>query len=379
MPSHTSPIRAQLLRESEEMVSYALASGVAVPPPVLNAVESFRATESPTEKDLATLAGAHQRLCKLVAPATPRALVIFSEQASSNTLVGQFGPIKLVRQMMGVALVSLLCFILLNTAHYWVASFKLGSASDLLTGEILWLAAAALGASFAILFQVNDFVVNRNYDPKYEPSYWIKFILGAIAGFILAALIPMDAMVSEGQAGGAAGGAEAGGLASKLAKPTLALLGGYSASAVYRILNRLITAVESLFRGDPREEMAVREQAAAARNAAESGQSRLTVASQLVELRHQIAAGGTPEEISRQVNQIVRSLMPSPEDPAPAPAAQPDAAPPAAEQEQPAQEPQPAPAEAVSVPAIVDGSGTVVAGATAPVADEPANNSASTP
>jgi hypothetical protein len=99
----------------------------------------------------------------------PRALVLFTEQAAGSGILQRFGPIRLVRQMMGVALVALLAFIVLNTAHVWVDDLGLQGAGDLLTGQILWLAAAALGASFAMLFRIPRPPLDRRAGGRYTP------------------------------------------------------------------------------------------------------------------------------------------------------------------------------------------------------------------
>jgi len=303
-------LRDQLLRECTEMVRYALSSGTRVPANVVETVEGARAADA--GNDLAALAAAHERLAKVVAPATPRALVLFADESEREH--GRFrlpGPIRLVRRMMLAALVSVALFVVSSLSHY--VSHGSGdvmdiSGLDLLANEVFWLASAGVGASFAMLFQINEFIVNRSYDPKYESSYWIKFMIGVIAGFILVALVPLD---------GLEGDAASGGVTRSLAKPTLAMLGGFSASAVYRILNRLMSTVEGLFRGDPRDEAALREQTATQRAAEESASSRIGVASRLVELRQQIAAGADPGDVSRQIAEVVSSLTAAPLDPAP--------------------------------------------------------------
>lgn len=61
------------------------------------------------------------------------------------------------------------------------------------------------------------------------PALWS----GLIAGLILAELVLVDT----------------GGSLEVLSMPILALLGGFSSTAVYRILNILVSAVESLVRG----------------------------------------------------------------------------------------------------------------------------------
>ncbi len=309
-------LRDQILRECIEMVRYALSSGTRVSTAVVETVETARTAPAPGGADLAALAGAHDRLAKIVAPATPRALVLFAEEDDKQKgLLRLPGPVRLVRRMALAALVSVGLFIVSSLSR----SVTHGSGDvldswgwDLLVNEVFWLASAGVGASFAMLFQVNEFIVNRSYDPKYESSYWIKFLIGVIAGFILVALIPLDGL--EGQAGAASS-------AQALARPTLAMLGGFSASAVYRILTRLMNTVESLFRADPRDEAALREQAAGARAAEDAAAARLGVASRLVELRQQIAAGAAPEDVSRLLAEMVTAMVPSEPGAAAAPAA----------------------------------------------------------
>jgi hypothetical protein len=308
-------LRDQILRECTEMVRYALSSGTRVPTALVEAVETART--APAASDLAALTGAHERLAKIVAPATPRALVLFAEEDHEQKGPLRLpGPVRLVRRMALAALVSVTLFIASSLSH----SVTHGSTDvldswgwDLLVNELFWLASAGVGASFAMLFQVNEFIVNRSYDPKYESSYWIKFLIGVISGFILVALIPLDGLEGS-QQGGTADAARS------LAQPTLAMLGGFSASAVYRILTRLMNTVEGLFRADPRDEAALREQAAGARAAEDAAAARLGVASRLVELRQQIAAGAAPEDVSRLIADMVTAMVPAEPAAAPAPA-----------------------------------------------------------
>ncbi|HEX8272699.1 MAG TPA: hypothetical protein VF615_08595 [Longimicrobiaceae bacterium] len=353
-PSHARApgLRDQVLRECAEMVRYALSSGKRVPASLVGAVETALAAPAAGASDLPALAAAHERLAKLVAPATPQALVLFADEESKQRgMLRLPGPVRLVRRMSLAALVSVTLFIAssLSPRVSHTSGDVLDSFGwDLLANEVFWLASAGVGASFAMLFQVNEFIVDRSYDPKYESSYWIKFLIGVIAGFILVALIPLDGLE------GAAAGSEAAAKAQALARPTIAMLGGFSASAVYRILNRLMSTVEGLFRADPREEAALREQAAGARAAEEAAATRLGTASRLVELRQQLAAGASPEEVSRLLAEMVSAMVPG-EGGAPAP---PNGTPPAADATEPA-DPASDPAEAaptpgkVAVPALV--------------------------
>ena len=167
---------------------------------------------------------------------------------------------------------------------------------------MFWLAAAGIGASFAFLFTLTDQITARTFDPDEAPSFWVKFFLGLVAGFILVALIPIN---SGSGAEGATTSTQA------LAPPTIALLGGFSASAVYRILTRMVEALESVFTGGAKEQAAIAQKAALTRASEESAQSRMAVAGQLVDLQQQLAAGISTDRAAAQIRQVVAALVPT--------------------------------------------------------------------
>ncbi|HEU4455011.1 MAG TPA: hypothetical protein VFR81_18250 [Longimicrobium sp.] len=291
-------MRDQLLRESVEMIRYAFAKGKSVPTSVVDVVEQYQAQPA---LDPSALVQAHGRLAKLVSPATPMGIVLLAG-ASDGGRWSFLGPVPLVRRLMKTALACVVAFMLLSLT-------KLVNGTDidithsrgleLLINELFWLSAAGIGASFTMLFQVNEYIVRSNYDPKYEPSYWIKFFLGVMAGFILVTLLPIPEPT----------GAESSGTLH-LAKPTIAMLGGYSASAVYRILTRLVEAIESLFRGNTKDIVAEREQAVLARAAEESSSTRVRLAAKLVSLQQIAAAGGSGDDLATKIHEIITTLTP---------------------------------------------------------------------
>lgn len=305
------------------MARYAFASGLLVPPSVVQTIEAF-ATRSPDggeaapqNADIASegarqnmlsdapgdskrLVLAHRRLSQIVVPATPRTLVFLETETKSKSVLRFLGPVPLVRHMMLVAIICLLLFIGLSLSGYVSLEHQDESIFDcsglpLLANEGFLLAAAGLGASFAILFEVNRYLVRGTFDPRYSASYWIRFALGLIAGIVLVELLPL------------VDGSES---LHSLAKPILAMLGGFSASVVYRILRRLVDTVESLVRGETADILEVQEQAAKARLNQELVQNRLKLAANLIRLQQQLDASASPDQLKQEIERMLNNLMP---------------------------------------------------------------------
>jgi hypothetical protein len=313
MPSTTaSPgvpsLQEQLVHEACSMVRHLVTNGTRVPAQLVQSADRFEtAAARGRQVDVAALASVHERLSRLVAPAKPGTLYLLDDsyhQAGQSSL----GPVRLVRDLVRVAMACVAVFIVLSVmsiadAHPSVSLF----GSDLPVVEIIlervfWLAAAGIGASFAMLFQLNDQIVNRTFDPDENASYWVKFFLGLVAGFILVALVPIE--------GTATAPGETETSAQVLGPPTIALLGGFSASAVYRILTRMVEALESIFSGGAREQTLAAEKAAVTRAAEETSQARMAVAGQLVDIQQRLAAGITSDEAAARLRQVVSGLMP---------------------------------------------------------------------
>jgi hypothetical protein len=325
-PTSTPPVlslKEQLVRESCSMARHLSTNGIRVPPGLIQATEQFEsALQEKQPIQMAALASTHERLARLLAPAKPGTLLLLDEsyqQAGQTSL----GPVKLVRDLVKVAMVCVAIFIALSVialvdAHTAVDFFGVEGVDPtptpreaeenhtlliikIILERVFWLAAAGIGASFAMLFQLNDQILNRTFDPDENAAYWVKFFLGLVAGFILVALVP----IGGADADGATTGAQA------LGPPTIALLGGFSASAVYRILTRMVEALESIFSGGTKEQVVAAEKVASARANEESMQGRLAVAGQLVELQQKLAAGMPSQEAARYLKQVVGVLVPS--------------------------------------------------------------------
>jgi hypothetical protein len=306
------------------MARHALGSGMAPAAWVLDVVERSRApgaddprptTRMPQSADpyesgeweipwlgpkppsrLDELARAHASLARLIAPATPRGILLLSRGRQYGRFT-QLGPVRLIRQMLIAVILLLAGFVVLATSPYINATsgdvFR-DSGTSLLLNELFYLCAGGLGAAFYALFTAYQYIAAGTYDTTYESSYWIRFILGLIAGVLLPSLIPISSGNTQGS----------------VTRPLLALLGGFSAAVLYRILSRLVQTVESLANGDERPTEKARQEAATASALAQMGEDRLAMVAELVHLRDELAAGDPNESLQATVEKLLATLAP---------------------------------------------------------------------
>lgn len=306
-----SPLAVQSFTECEAMAKYAMASGLKVSGSLLQHLKTLEVSIKGSDDDsdgtiMRKLGDCHNQLSQLVAPATPRTILLLEGQVKQKGSLSFLGPVPLTRHMMITALLSLVILICLtlspevNGSHI-NSDILLGSGMPLLLNELFLLSAAALGASFSALFIANRYLQEGTFDPKYNISYWIRFVLGLIAGFILATLIDIDALT--------AAGVKTTNAASPFARPLLAMLGGFSASVVYRILNRLAESVESLFRGDLRDQVNAKTEAERAQLLSKSEQEKNRLAYRLMSVQKKLTSDGSPSDIQKELDGIMRELI----------------------------------------------------------------------
>jgi uncharacterized membrane protein len=305
------PLRDQIVRECQAMAEFAFARGRQVPGWVVQAIHAAACTPADAEgqpQEMKRLAAAHETLARVVTPATPQSLVMLDDEAASA--LSFLGPVPFVRRMSIAAMVTAAAFVVLSLRPEINdpanGDIMTADGMRLLVNEVFFMAAAGLGAAFHALFQANRYIVERSFDSRYEPSYWIRFLLGVIAGLIMVTLVPLNASSGHG-----------------FARPTLAMLGGFSAAAVYRILARLVETLESLVQGDARSMQEARERGAKLDADQEMARQRMKMAADLVALQQQLSAGAGGDELREQLARIVGSVMAPDaqgEDPAPAPA-----------------------------------------------------------
>lgn len=312
MPHKEAGIYDQVRRECLAMARHALATGKKLPPQIVclaSQSEAGQGDAAPvTELDLERLAAAHAQLASIVAPAAPHSILLLEEERQKQPLLAFLGPVPLIRRMSVAAIVALVAFLGTSLSEQVNAENALKSLFDLngvelFLNQLFRLSAAALGACFAALFQASRYVADGTYDPKFEATYWTRFVLGLIAGTMLAELVDFKATgVVDASAAGS-------GQFADIAKPLLALVGGFSAAVVYRILSRIVDAIESLVRGDTRDIVAAREATVVAQQNEATARQNIRVASQLTALKGEIGSKDAGL-LQGKIDKLIQGLVP---------------------------------------------------------------------
>ncbi len=231
-----------LILECDAMMKYGLSNGLEISHSDAGSFEKLQADRAAIEPDqlVRQLAAIHKSLAKSVYPATPRSIVLLSQEQARAPLFYFLGPVPLVRRLSAIAIFFLCVLIVVSlNKDVNVDNINLGLLNGnnniLFVNQVFLLSCAGLGASFAALFKANGFIANATYSPRYDSSYWSRIILGLIAGIILVELLP-SSLFSEGSM-------------RSFGKPALAMLGGFSANVVYRVLQRLVESLETLVKG----------------------------------------------------------------------------------------------------------------------------------
>lgn len=310
VPGCDVPLREQILLECEAMMRHALGNGLAVPGTlaqdlhkelgsVLNAsLEADLNQAAGLTTDIGNLIAIHRQLSRIVSPASPQTLLLLARERVSGGFLHFLAPLPLIRHVMLAAVISLIALIWLSTSPHVTgqsntSDMLVSSGVPLLLNELFFLAAAGLGASFATLFKAHQYIVDGTYDPKYDTLYWSRFILGMIAGLILVEFIPLDTSNHK----------------LPMTRPILSILGGFSASVVYRILSRLVDSVGSIVQGDVAATKKAEQLAIEMRRDASDAQRRMETVSQLVSLQTQLNSDADPEKLQHAVRTMTQKLI----------------------------------------------------------------------
>ncbi|KAF7785735.1 hypothetical protein PRUB_a0108 [Pseudoalteromonas rubra] len=260
----TNKFVESLLDELDAMVLYATGNGESVPSEVVvhvfhmqqklaamnsgSAANSEAGSDGFNEEELSRLSCHHAEMTVLIEPARPKSVALLKKDADNPTWLHFLGAVPLIRKLSVLAVIFLLLIIgtatspTVNTDTLNSGLFK-SSGLTLLLNQLFLLSCAGLGATFGCLHKLSEYIKVGTYDPKFDSSYWIRVVMGLIAGLIISELLPLNSISGEQVSG-----------LEQFDKPVAALLGGFSADLIYRILNRFIELANQLFSGGRQSE-----------------------------------------------------------------------------------------------------------------------------
>jgi len=294
-------LEQRLLMECEEMSKFALSNGKKIPSSLLEHLKEILDKQAEHEPlPIQELANIHDFLSEAILPATPRSIVLLNKMRSAKSSLKFLSPIPFVRRMMLATFFALFCLIATSLSpnvnvHTITEGLLSSSGLTLLINIGFILSAAALGGAFHALFLANRYVSNGSFDPKYESEYWTRFVLGLVSGMILSELLSFSkadlSTISSNQA---------------FVKPTLAILGGFSTGAVYRILYKMVESVESLVQGSEKEKSEATTKVAVLNSEKDASTSQLKLAHSLLDLQGKLYEDKLDKH---EVNQSLKNIL----------------------------------------------------------------------
>lgn len=243
---NTSSLATFLITECKAMTRYSLASGDTVAPDLLASLHVIDAKSEIDGDTIKQLVVIHRMLCNAVTPATPSGIIAIQSNTHSNNSAHFLGPIPLVSHLTIITILFLCTLIgtsLSDSVNYESINHGLLSAAglSLVLNLLFLLSCSGLGGCFSLLYKLNQFVIDANYDSKFDSTYWVRLLLGIVAGLFIVELLPKELFLNPENT-----------TVNQFGKPALALLSGFSATMVYRVLQRLVDTIESFIKGDPK-------------------------------------------------------------------------------------------------------------------------------
>lgn len=303
----------QLLPECKSMARYVLSSGEVISPQVVmmlvEAEDALKQHQDMNSDNLAVrhkavgdLTKVHAILAETIAPASPRTILLLANQEAHKSMFAFLGPVPLIRQLLLLAIANLILFLFISMSPLVdgeTDSYSLikSDGLKLLVNYLFLLAAAGMGSSFSALFLANSFIKSGTFDPKYNATYWNRWILGIMAGLILALFIPVqDLAADESNFEG-------------FSKPLLALLGGFASAAVYRILNKIVNTLVGIVKES--SQVAIQQGVEAANNASQRQVSsyRREIAGELSQIRSLAESASDPETLKTALDDLQDRLF----------------------------------------------------------------------
>ncbi len=307
----TTPSVTDIWRECESMLKYAMKQGKPLEKEPLAVLET-PFSESTDEDKVSQLFISYNYLLDVVKPTSPRTITAL-EQAEGPSLFRIFGPLPIIRQFMVVALLALTGMIGISLSpHVNTDTIQLsmlqGSGPDQMLRLVFLVSCASVGAAFFALYKMNNLMARGTFDVSDSHVYWSQFVLGIVAGLLLSELFVAFIEPANGETTDSTAAGPLDSLAFLL-KPVLAILGGFSANLLYRILNKLVSTVETLFKEEADDIVAQREFQAQLQAQERSAKLRSKTANQLLSLKQVMVKHQVPEEVVGQLDQALSGII----------------------------------------------------------------------
>ena len=291
----------QLFDETRAMASYSLSLGKDKSEGFINEIaqiaefdytsefkESQLTAVACSNEELEKLIRNHALLAKIVDPATPGSLSLLEKQETRRQSFKWLGRTRLIQVLSALTVLAIISLIIL------LPQYNFGREDLNPIMEVVILAILSyIGASFLLLYQANEIAVQGRYDPKYGATYFNRILLGIISGILLAEVIPTP------QSSGLEGNTQ-----SDLPKILLALVGGFSANVLYRVLVRISETLESLFQGSLNARIEAQVQSKSLEQLNQSIEARKNIASKLVAMSTEL-----PEQQKQEIAELATEII----------------------------------------------------------------------
>lgn len=299
-------LREQTLSENEAMARYALNKGIPVASEILATLDAIKMhcnqhpnkTDSLIEHQVRQLVDIHHNLSKAVSPAIPRTLRLLAKEQDKRTFFYFLGPVPLVRWLSLACVFFLIAMIMIGLSDKVNSDtinmgFLNSSNQVLFYNQLFLLACSGLGATFSNLFQASSYVARNTYDPQFDSTYWSRIILGLMSGLILVELLPMQLFTENDSL-------------KSFGKPAIAVLGGFSASLVHRVLRHAVDTVESFFKSSASADEEKSQALQDAQLAQVQAQADIVLTQRLLEVKNMLHEEKPVIDIQQQINDYLR-------------------------------------------------------------------------
>ncbi|MEM0983411.1 MAG: hypothetical protein AAGI17_05635 [Planctomycetota bacterium] len=304
----------RLRREARAMLMYFADTGKSVPPELTGRVAALHGAaagrgenEAAPKEELQELLDVHFALAELCKPATPASLL-----TTQTWFIFIRNPAIIMISVF--AAFSMITFVGINWfgMHEWFFGqpatetvYDIGEVTLTVREVGSILSAAGIGSAFHGLWAARPYIRDRSFEPRYNQVYLTRFLLGVIAGSVVG-LFGFVQLIGSSESETASG-------LATLGVDTLALLGGYSAEAVAKMLKRLSDTLVTAVQGDQAEQAEATIERATTAHQAERLQDHVELIRKLEKLRtgDPAAVHDALEEISREASEAIDAIKSS--------------------------------------------------------------------